>query len=232
VHSWRPKVYPQMWDRYPCPPFARKMRQPGVRPPHPVSTKRELSGQHSPAAPSLGQQRAQERDRCTSKVSLHSPRVVSGLHREKTAEASARPSQRRAKVKASRNSRECFSGDAAWFPAPFGTCGTPAVTFQCMSSRTPHATAHAPLAGSVGWRRASGRKVCARNAIPSTSAGTVGARAQDLASRARSARTVSLSNLRRSHRPARALEAAAWLAKKRCRQVSIDPSTRLIFLPE
>jgi hypothetical protein len=111
--SWRPKVALQMWAGDPCPPFPRKLRQPGVRPPPPVSTKRELSGQHSPAAPSLYQQRAQEQAWRPSKVASHSARDVKGSWREKTAESSARPPQRAGQGLARRNSSEGGSDDEA-----------------------------------------------------------------------------------------------------------------------
>jgi hypothetical protein len=106
-------------------------------------------------------------------------------------------------------------------PAPFGTCGTPTVHFQCISSCAPHATPPAPRPGSVGWRRASGAHGGARNAISPISAVTVGARARFLDARAERARTVSMSKRRPSHRPARALEAAAWLATEKRRSGKI-----------
>ena len=83
VHSWRPKVAMQMWVRDPCPLCARKIRQPEVHPLPSVCTKREISGLHLPAAPTLCQQSAQERGRCPSKLALHSPNIVSNSHRQK-----------------------------------------------------------------------------------------------------------------------------------------------------
>jgi hypothetical protein len=209
VYTWRPQVALQMWARNPCPPCGRKIRQPGVRPPPPVSTKRELSGKHSHAAPSLCQQRAQERAWCPSKVALHSPRVVTWCA---TRESSLPPpgaegvaSQGLARC----NSREGTGGDAAWLTAPFGTCGTPTIRFQCMSIFAPHATPPAPRPGSARSRRASGAHVGARNANLPISAGTVGTRARNLDCAAERARTVSMRNRRPSHRPARAVEGAA-----------------------
>ena len=171
--------------------------------------------------PSLNQQRAQERDRCPSNIALHSPRVVSGLNQEKTAEASARPSQRRAKVwrvatpgnvsAATRRGFRHHLAVAALIPSPFSAF--PA------AHRMPQYLDPSP--GLLGGGERPGRKVCARNAIPSISAGMVGARAQDLDSRTDSARTVSLSNRRPSHRPAPAREAAAWFARKKQKSVEI-----------
>ena len=190
-------------------------------PPASVSTKRKLSVLHSPAAPSLGQQRAQERDRCPSKVPLHSPRVVKGLKPEKTAKTDARPSQRRAKVwrvatpgnvsAATQRGFRHHLAHAALLPLPFSAC-----------TAAPRMPQHLrPSPGLLDGGERPGRKVGARNAIPSISAGMVGARAQYLDSRADSARTVSLSNRRPSHRPARPREAAGWLAKEGVGSVEI-----------
>ena len=147
---------------------------------------------------------------------------MSGLHREKTAEASARPSQRRAKVwrvatpgnvsAATRRGFRHHLALAALLPSPFSAC-----------QAAPRMPQHLhPSPGLLGGGERPGRKVEARNAIPSISAGMVGARAQDLDSRADSARSVSLSNRRPSHRTAPAREAAGWLAKEKCRSAEID----------
>ena len=44
LHMWRPKVALQRWARDPFPPFALKVRQPGVGTLLPVWTKRDISG--------------------------------------------------------------------------------------------------------------------------------------------------------------------------------------------
>ena len=74
MRAWWPNFVLQMWDAYPYSPFARKIRQPEVRPPPPVSTKHELSGLHSPPAPKLCQLFAQAPVLCPSKDAPHSPR--------------------------------------------------------------------------------------------------------------------------------------------------------------
>ena len=87
-----------------------------------------------------------------------------------------------------------------------------------------------PSPGLLGGGERPGRKVGACNAIPSISAGMVGARAKDLDFRADSARNVSLSNRGPSHRPARALEAAAWLGKMMCGRCRNFPLGQVQFL--
>ena len=64
----------------PMPTVCRKIRQPEVRPLPLVCTKREISGLHSPAAPTLCQKNAQERGRCPSKAASHSQRGFQGLN--------------------------------------------------------------------------------------------------------------------------------------------------------
>ena len=71
---------------------------------------------------------------------------------------------------------------------------------------------------------------CSRIANFSIPAGTVGERGRDLASRARSAHIVSLSNRRPSPRPARALEAAASLGKGKCAESKDFPLGQVDFL--
>jgi hypothetical protein len=156
LHSWRPKVAQQIWARDPCPPFPPQILAAMSSPP--ASSEHQARAVRAAFAccPSLYQQRAQEQARRPSKVALHSPRVVNGLYPRENSRGLRPTVPQAGQGLASRNSREGWTGDAAWLPAPFGTCGTPEVHLQCISSCTTHAAPPAPRPGSVGWRRASG----------------------------------------------------------------------------
>ena len=83
MNAWQPEVSSPMRGK--CPPSPRRafFWRPGVRPPPPVGTKRELSGQSSPAAPQLCQHSAQERARCPSKIASHFHRGFTVLYEKK-----------------------------------------------------------------------------------------------------------------------------------------------------
>jgi hypothetical protein len=80
VDAWQPKVSSPMRARYPPSPRRAFFWRPGVRPTPPVSTKRELAGQSSPAAPQLCQQSAKERAQCPGKFASHSQRSFTSLY--------------------------------------------------------------------------------------------------------------------------------------------------------
>jgi hypothetical protein len=83
VNAWQPEVSSPMRGQYPPSPRRAFFWRPGVRPPPPVSTKRELSGQSSPAAPQLCQHSAQERARCERKIASHCHRGFTVLYEKK-----------------------------------------------------------------------------------------------------------------------------------------------------
>ena len=83
MNAWQPKVSSPKRAQHLLSPRSTFFWRPGVRLPPPVSTKRELSGQSSPAAPQLCQQSAQERARCPKTNSSHSQHSFTGLCQKK-----------------------------------------------------------------------------------------------------------------------------------------------------